>query len=205
MPVTTVTTIERGKFKRISIGPGEYHVTNQRVIISTLLGSCVAACLYDPVRGVVGMNHFLLSNRRYAQNMALCITEAGRYGVHAMELVINEMIKMGAKRENIRAKAFGGGSVLQTSGEKDNFFCVGEVNNRFIIEFLRNEGIPLTASDMGGDRGRVIHFVSEHNYPVYVRKIKKIFNLKLVDREKRFWQESIENQEQKVQEPDIWL
>lgn len=196
---------ESESLKRIAIRPGGYYVTDQPMIISTLLGSCVSACLYDPVRRIAGMNHFLLSNRRYAKNMPLSITEAGRYGIQAMELLINAMLTRGARRENIYAKAFGGGSVIPTLGKKDNFLCVAEVNVRFIREFLKNDGIPLVTADLGGDRGRVIHFVSDNDYPVYVRKIKKILSRKLVNREKKFWIKSIVTQERAETETDIWL
>jgi chemotaxis protein CheD len=175
------------------------------MVMTTLLGSCVAVCLYDPLTGIAGMNHFLLGNKRYAKNMPMCITEAGRYGIHAMELIINEMLKMGARRVNLHAKAFGGGSLLYRQGGQDNFFCVGKVNERFILEFLRNEGIPLVRADLGGDSGRVIHFVSDHTYAVYVRKIRKTLNPRLVQKEKQFWQKSIETQEHDTAEPDIWL
>ncbi|MBI4847417.1 MAG: chemotaxis protein CheD [Nitrospirae bacterium] len=188
----------------IRIKPGEYHASEQRVIISTLLGSCVSACLYDPVQKIVGMNHFLLSSRRYARNMPYYVTEAGRYGIHAMEILINEMLKLGARRENLHAKAFGGASLFQPSGGAGNFFCVGEVNIMFIKEFLETEGIPLVTSDLGGDRGRVIHFHYD-DFSVYVRKIQKTVNNKLGLKEKLFWQRSIEIQEQKAVDPDISL
>ena len=147
-----ITTVERyvpmdivtkGKIEHVTIRPGEYHVSSKHVVISTLLGSCIAACLYDPVKKVLGMNHFLLSSKRYAKDMPLCITDAGRYGINAMELVINEMLKLGAKRENLHAKAFGGSTLLPSTNRSDKFICVGEVNCRFIVEFLKNDGIPL--------------------------------------------------------------
>jgi len=93
------------------------------------------------------MNHFLLSNRRYAKNLPVCLSEAGRYGIHAMELLINEMLQKGAKRGNLRAKAFGGGTMHGVSTTQDNFFCVGEVNVRFIREFLKKRGYT---ADCGG-------------------------------------------------------
>jgi len=197
-------TKETEKKKRVNIKPGEYHVSTRSIIISTLLGSCVSACLYDPVKKIIGMNHFLLSNRRYARHISICITEAGKYGIHAMELLINDMMKLGAKRENLQAKAFGGGTVLQSAGITDNFFCVGEVNTRFILEFLKNEGIPLISSDLGGYTGRVINFHFD-DFSVYVRKIQKTINPKLVKKEKEFWQRNIETQEKNIAEPDIWL
>lgn len=186
----------------IRIKPGEYCATKQEVMVSTLLGSCVSACLYDPFEKVVGMNHFLLSNRRYAKNMPYYVTEAGRYGIHAMEMLINEMMKLGAKRENIHAKAFGGSSMIQDFERADNFFCVGNVNSSFIRDFLSTEKIPLVISDLGGDTGRVIYFCSD-DFSVYVRKIRRTLNKGLTQKEKQFWQKSMEAQEKKTAEPDI--
>lgn len=187
----------------ITLKPGEYFVSNKSVQISTLLGSCISVCLYDPINRIVGMNHFMLSNYRYSKSMPMCMTEAGRYGVHAMELVINGMLKIGAERAKIRAKAFGGGSLLQTKVKTDSFFCIGEANVRFILEFLRKDRIPLVASDLGGDRGRKIFFSSE-TYDVYVRKIRKPKTPELIKEERQFWQKSIIANAQKKEEPEIW-
>jgi chemotaxis protein CheD len=189
--------------EHVILKPGGYYVSGRSVQISTLLGSCISVCLYDPVNGIVGMNHFMLSSRVYSRDMAMCMTEAGRYGIHAMELVINGMLNIGADRTNMRAKAFGGSSLLRTKSKTDNFFSVGEVNIRFINEFLRDDGIPLVASDFGGDRGRKIFFSSE-TYDVYVRKIGKPKIPELVKKEKQFWQKSIIANEQKGEEPEIW-
>jgi len=189
--------------KHVTIHPGEHYVSRDNVIVSTLLGSCVSACLYDPINKVIGMNHFLLSNKRYSRDMQVCLTEAGRYGVHAMELVINDMLKLGAKRSNLRAKAFGGSSLLGVRCTSDAFPCVGEVNCRFICEFLSNDGIPLIASNLGGDRGRVIRF-SSIDYTVRMRMIKKSIAPELVKEEKQFWRKSIKSHEVVTPEPDLW-
>lgn len=189
--------------EHVILQPGEYYVTGRSVQISTLLGSCISACLYDPVNGIVGMNHFMLSSRIYSGNVPTCMTKAGRYGIHAMELVINGMLNIGADRTYIRAKAFGGSSLLQTKSKTNNFVSVGEVNIRFIHEFLRNDGIPLVASDFGGDRGRKVFFSSE-TYDVYVQKIGKPKIPELVKKEKLFWQKSIIANEQRGEEPEIW-
>ena len=194
---------DRGQRKRIIIEPGEYYVANDNIIISTLLGSCVAACLYDPVNRVIGMNHFLLSNRRYAKDIPVCVTEAGRYGIHAMELLINEMMKKGAKRENLKAKAFGGGNVLKYESTRDNFFCVGNVNCNFVKEFLELENIPLVASSLGGENGRVIHF-SHGDYSVLVRKIKSTITSKVAQKERTYWRKKLETQEKEEESADIW-
>jgi chemotaxis protein CheD len=188
--------------KRVVLGPGEYFASEKEIVISTLLGSCVAACLWDKQNRIIGMNHFLLAHRRYAKSEPLCRTEAGKYGIHSMELLINGMMKLGARRENLRAKAFGGASVMNT-GRRDNFLCVGEVNCRFIVEFLKTDGIPLVASDLGGDVGRVIHFFSD-DFAVYSRKMGKIRQEKIVLEEKGFWKRSTK-EEKDVAEPEIWL
>ena len=184
---------KRGTKLYVNILPGEYYATNQPVTIRTLLGSCVAACLYDPVSRVIGMNHFLLSNRRYARNIPAVLSEAGRYGIQAMDLLINDMLKLGAKRENLRAKAFGGGSIYPGSKTKDNFLCVGDVNTRFVREFLKNDGIPLVAEDLGGYNARVIHFVFD-DFAVHVKKIDKTTASSLVQEERQLWLKAIEQQ-----------
>jgi chemotaxis protein CheD len=195
--------VERSKRKRVTIHPGDYYVSNKRVVISTLLGSCVSACLYDPVNRVVGMNHFLLSSKGHVKSVPVCITEAGRYGVHAMELVINSMLKLGARRENLSAKAFGGGSFYQSHHGSDSFFCVGAVNSRFILEFLENDGIPLVAYDLGGDTGRVIRFSSD-DFSVLVRKFNKSATPALLKKEKEVWLKSMKPEKRKTLEPDLW-
>lgn len=189
--------------KRITLNPGEHCVTNENVVITTLLGSCVSACLYDPYNKIVGMNHFLLSSRRYARNMPLSTTDAGRYGIHSMELLINEMWKRGATRDNLRAKAFGGASLLQPAdASSGSFFAVGEVNVRFILEFLQNENIPLVAYALGGAVGRVIHFNSA-DFSVHVRKIR-VKSANIVKKEEQYWKKTIQKQEESKTQIDLW-
>ncbi len=188
--------------RQVRIKPGEYHVSKQNVIISTLLGSCVAACLYDPAERVVGMNHFLLSERRHNSNLPLCLTEAGRYGVHAMELLINGMLRLGARRRNLRAKAFGGGMVLNPAAKRDGFLKVAEMNVLFIRDFLEKDGIPLVSSDLGGTTGRVIYFCWD-DFSVFVRKIKSP-DAGLMKIEKAFWRRSLESREHR-KEPELWM
>jgi len=189
--------------KRITIDPGEYCVADSDVVITTLLGSCVSACLYDPNNRIVGMNHFLLSCRHYAQNMPICITDAGRYGIHSMELLLNAMWNRGAQRGNLKAKAFGGSSLLQKVEKPlSNYMAVGDVNVRFIQEFLQNEKIPLVASDLGGNVGRVIHFHSS-DFSVYVRKIISRRD-QVAKREEHYWKEAIRTQEKSKTEVELW-
>ena len=125
------------------------------------------------------------------------------YAGSSMELLINGMTKLGGRRENLRAKAFGGASMIAGRTRGENFVCVGEVNARFIVEFLKTDGIPLVASDLGGDVGRVIHFFSD-DFAVYSRKMGKIRQEKIVLEEKGFWKRSTK-EEKDVAEPEIWL
>lgn len=127
--------------------PGEYSASNQDLILSTVLGSCVAACLYDPIAKVGGMNHFLLPGRDDGD-------WGGRYGVHAMELLVNELLKRGAQRQRLVAKVFGAARVLKNMSHMD----VGADNAKFIEEYLRAEGFSLQGSDLRGNKARRVLF-----------------------------------------------
>jgi len=175
---------------RVEVQPGGRYATNTPIDIKTLLGSCVAACLYDPVAKVAGLNHFLLAAPRYSRNMPFTATEAGRYGIHAMELLINDMMKLGATRKGLRAKIFGGASVLGFSCT-DRFDCVSEVNQRFIRDYLATERIPIVSEDLGGNLGRVIHFQSD-SFKVLRRFIQKRETEVIEKDELKFWKTAVE-------------
>lgn len=175
---------------KIVVHPGEQAVTKEPALISTLLGSCIAVCLYDPVHGIAGMNHFLLANRRYAKDIPMPISEAGRYGINAMELLINAMLKLGAERKFFKAKVFGGAAVIQIDTQ-DNFLCVGDVNGRFIKEFLDTERIATESMDIGGTQGRVIKFRTD-TFAVYRRFIKSTAEVVLEKNEHSYWQNKVE-------------
>lgn len=192
-----------GASRRVTINPGEYYSTTGVEVISTLLGSCVAACLYDPKRHLIGMNHFLLGNPRYSKKLPIHVSEAGRYGIHAMELLINDMMAKGTNRSQLRAKVFGGGSIIGNRQNAGNFFCVAEVNCRFIREYLAAEGIPIDAEDLGGNFGRVIHF-SNGDFAVYRRKIDATASSRLASRDRKCWQQAIEMQEKALPAIDLW-
>ncbi len=195
---------DKNGIRRITIDPGEYYACRETAIISTLLGSCVSTCLYDPVTRVIGMNHFLLANKRYARNMPVIESEAGRYGIHAMELLINDMLKEGAQHQHLKAKVFGGGDILRYyKGGRDNFFYVGQVNCRFVQEFLKNERIPITASDLGSDYGRVVYFKS-NDYFVHMKKISHSQDENVVNEEHNFWKNSIDKQEKEQEQIKFW-
>jgi len=178
--------------RRITINPGEYYVSNTQEVISTLLGSCVAACLYDPVNKVIGMNHFLLAYKQHNYNRPVIESEEGRYGLNAMELLINEMMSKGSRRANLKAKCFGGGDVLRIRDEPGGRKSVGVVNVDFISEFLKSENIPMVSSDLGGDFGRNIHFVGS-DFSVYMNMIGDAQQVKLRRDERAYWKKSIDS------------
>lgn len=174
---------------RIVLHPGQHRVARRGAVLQTLLGSCVACCIYDEWAGVAGMNHFLLANKRYSKSMPLAATEAGRYGIYAMEILINDMVKEGADRRRLKAKLFGAGAVIGLA-KNDNFTCVGEVNARFAREYARIEGIPVVAEDLGGTRGRVIYF-DAGDFTVYRRFIASTETVEVERMEHDFWGEEL--------------
>lgn len=131
----------------IRLLPADYVATDQSVALVTLLGSCVAACLYDSARAIGGMNHFMLPG---GSNDSSC----ARYGMNAMELLINDMLKRGARKSRLQAKVFGGGNVL------NGFYSdpIGTRNARFVLEYLDAENIPVRAQDLGDVHARKIGF-----------------------------------------------
>lgn len=191
-----------GTSRRVTINPGEYYSTTGVEVISTLLGSCVAACLFDPRLHLIGMNHFMLSNPSYSKDMSLHFSEAGRYGIQAMELLINDMMAKGTERSKLRAKVFGGATVIGIHRDVESFYCIGEVNCKFIREYLKMEGIPIVAEDLGGNYGRVIHF-SNGDFAVYRRKIGGNWSERLTLRDRNCWQQALAKQE-KASPVDLW-
>lgn len=117
--------------------PGEYFVSNEDLVIVTVLGSCIAACLWDRTMRVGGMNHFMLPEGDSSD-------ASGRYGSYAMELLINEMLKLGARRESMQAKIFGGGQVMANFTTMN----VGERNTSFVTNYLHTERIPIVSEDV---------------------------------------------------------
>lgn len=135
--------------KRIHIIQGEFRVIDDpNAVLATVLGSCVAACLRDAEAGVGGMNHFLLPGDLSGSRSG----EAERYGVHLMELLVNGLLKKGARRERLEGKLFGGARMME--GLSD----IGAKNADFAKRFLKNEGIRIVAENLGGTRGRRVEY-----------------------------------------------
>jgi chemotaxis protein CheD len=126
------------KSEAVKVLPGEYFVYDEDVIIMTTLGSCIAACLWDRVAKVGGMNHFMLPDAGSGS------PDGGRYGSFAMELLINELLKRGATRSTLEAKVFGGGAVISGMSTLN----VGERNTQFVMDYLKTERIPIVSKDV---------------------------------------------------------
>jgi chemotaxis protein CheD len=137
-------------YQAVKVLPNEYYVTGDDVMITTVLGSCVAACIRDPQTGVGGMNHFMLPEGD-SQSPA---SATMRYGAFAMEVLINEVLKAGASRERLQAKVFGGGAVLAAMHQMN----IGERNAQFVLNYLKMENIPVAARDLGDVYARRISF-----------------------------------------------
>ncbi|AGH49054.1 CheD, stimulates methylation of MCP protein [Sphingomonas sp. MM-1] len=137
--------------RRIPIVQGEHAVVAEPgVIISTLLGSCVAVCLQDPVARVGGMNHFLLGEP--TEGLGDRVGQE-RYGVHAMELLINRMMQQGAARNRLRAHLYGGANIIAGLG------AIGSSNAAFARRFMETEGIAVGRCELGGTKARKVEFM----------------------------------------------
>lgn len=130
--------------------PGEYIVTDRDVMLVTVLGSCVSACMRDPLAGVGGMNHFMLPDTEQGGAAG----ESARYGGYAMEVLINELLKKGARRERLETKVFGGGAVLAGFTHSN----VGQRNGDFVLRYLKTEHLSLAAQDLYDTCPRRVHY-----------------------------------------------
>ena len=151
--------------------PADYAVSDEPIALVTLLGSCVAACLWDPLLRVGGMNHFMLPDGDGS---------CARYGANAMELLINDLLKRGARRARLQAKAFGGGNVLRGFADP-----VGSRNARFILDYLAAERIPLVAQDLGDIHPRKIAFFPQTGRAL-VRRLPATRERELADVERAY-------------------
>ncbi|MBV1877505.1 MAG: chemoreceptor glutamine deamidase CheD [Pseudomonadales bacterium] len=161
--------------------PGELYVSMHGEMVVTVLGSCVAACIRDKVKGIGGMNHFMLPQEtENSQNFAGTAHDVEtRYGNWAMESLINEVLKRGGRRGYLEVKLFGGGKVME------NMSDVGERNIDFVRRFLVEEGLKIVAEDLGGLRPRKILYFSDTG-ACRVRRLNQVVNNTVFSREKEY-------------------
>lgn len=160
----------------VKIFSGDWHVsTEPGEMLTTILGSCVAACIRDPYVGVGGMNHFLLPGDINVTQTS----DAARYGVFAMESLINGILKAGGNKKRLEAKVFGGGNVINNSAR------IGSKNAAFIREFLKREGIPIVSEDLEGDLPRRVHYYPDTG-KVMMRRLHRKDDLRVVEEENQY-------------------
>lgn len=144
----------------VRIMPGEFFVHGEDIVITTTLGSCIAACLWDRQAQIGGMNHFMLPGGSGSA------PDAGRYGMEAMERLINTLLRQGATRRTLEAKLFGGAAMIPGPGSLN----VGERNTRFALDYLRDHEITLISKDVLGSSPRKVCFFP-HTGRVMVRRL----------------------------------
>ncbi|WP_374278970.1 chemoreceptor glutamine deamidase CheD [Azonexus sp.] len=157
--------------------PGEYFVSSQGMLLVTVLGSCVAACIRDSDSGIGGMNHFMLPDDGGRDTVGT----SARYGTYAMEVLINHLLKMGARRNRLEAKVFGGGAVLASLSSSN----VGARNAEFVLDYLKTEKIPVVAKDLLDSYPRKVYYFPASGR-VLVKKLHRVHNETLFSRERDY-------------------
>lgn len=177
--------------------PGEYYVTSQNEMVTTVLGSCVSACIRDRVFGIGGMNHFMLPVDKTGGGWSGAtdlLSSATRYGNYAMEHMINDILKNGGHRKNLEAKVFGGGQIIATMTD------VGRKNIDFVLHYLEQEGLKIASQDLGDIYPRKVNYFPSTGR-VRVKKLRHLHNETIIRREQDYQHEL----EEKPVEGDIEL
>lgn len=172
-PIASTPTLKRKKTLKV----GEYHASRTPLILHTILGSCVAACLYDPVRRIGGMNHILMPGALDLDKFDM----SARYGINAMELLINRIMKLGGQRRRLQAKLFGGAHLFPSIPEKRS---IGKQNADFAMKFLKKEGIEILKVDLGGHVTRKVYFHTD-NGRVFLKRTYSNHYKQIVEKEKQ--------------------
>lgn len=166
--------------------PGEYYVTQHNEIITTVLGSCVSACIWDRVFGIGGINHFMLPLSHNGEwGGSELVSTATRYGNYAMEHMINDILTHGGHRKNLAVKIFGGGQIISVMSN------IGSKNLEFVESYIKNKGLEFFGKDVGESFPRKVVFFPQ-NGRVRVKKLKQLHNDTLIRRE-RAYQHDIED------------
>jgi len=162
--------------------PGEYYVTLTHELVTTVLGSCISACIRDKVTGIGGMNHFMLpetTHHKLKVGAEAVVGNATRYGNYAMEHLINTILENGGKRKNLEVKVFGGGKIIPTLGD------VGSRNIDFVLEYIDTEALQLVSQDLGDIYPRKVNFYPKTG-KVRMKKIKNLHNETIASRETQY-------------------
>jgi chemotaxis protein CheD len=164
----------------VNLTPGEYYFTKKHMAIVTVLGSCISACITDVKNGIGGMNHYMLPQSAMEKKEG-AFSDMMRYGSYAMEVLINEILKNGGKREYLEAKIFGGGNVLSGG----NTLNIGGRNADFVRSYLKQEGIRITAEDVVDSYSRKVYFFPV-TAEVFVKKTDMSNSKEVLKREQKY-------------------
>ena len=181
--------------------PGEFFSSDsQEEMISTVLGSCIAITLHDPKLRIGGMNHFMLVSSSQTQDAQ---ENSGRFGEFAIELLLNDMMKKGAQKKRMIAKVFGGSNMFNAAPSERN---VGEQNIDFAFYYLEREGIPIQASNVGGNYSRKIYF-DPITAKVWVKHAKEEVRAENVikKREAEYRAQIMREEEEKKKSDIVWF
>lgn len=174
----------------VKLLPGEYFITSKDMVLSTVLGSCVSACIYDQHSKIGGMNHFMLPDRKNDDGFSI---ECARFGEYAMDILIHELLKSGAYRRNLVAKVFGGGNVhpAMTTSE------IGSQNARFVKNYLAAHDISILAADLEGLYPRKIYFFPE-NGRILLKKLYVLRNDTISEQERKYSQQLLSSAQSEI-------
>ncbi len=167
----------RFPYEIASILPGEFFVSRDPMIVYTVLGSCISACIRDPVAGVGGMNHFMLPEPKEKAHDSW--GESTRYGSYAMESLINEILKRGGLKSRLEVKLFGAGKIYE--GKID----VGARNAEWVLSFLKTEGLVSSKTDLGDVFPRKVYYFTDSGR-VLMKKIERVKNETIFNRESEY-------------------
>jgi chemotaxis protein CheD len=169
----------------VKLLPNEFYTTHEDMVLVTVLGSCVAACIQDRTAGIGGMNHFMLPDD--GAEVSHAGSDAMRYGAYAMEVLINELIKAGGRRERLEAKVFGGAAVLAGMTTMN----IGDRNSAFVRRYLALENIRIVAEDLQGSHPRKVAFLPRTGQ-VMVKKLRLTQDPSVAEREQALAQQTPE-------------
>jgi chemotaxis protein CheD len=159
--------------------PGEYYVTSQNELITTVLGSCVSACIRDKESGIGGMNHFMLPQTNSGKGSEAIVGIATRYGNYAMEHLINTILSNGGKRKNLEVKIFGGGKIIPSLTD------VGIKNIDFVLSYLDQEGLKVLSKDLGDIYPRKVVYFPKTGRAA-MKRIQDLHNDTIAQRERQY-------------------
>ncbi len=174
-------SVADASYKRITIHIGGYYVSKEPSVVKTILGSCISVCLFESENKIGGMNHFMLPESKDLDNVD--DYNNTRYGIYAMEVIMNEILKLGGKKSNITAKIFGGGNVLP--GLTSNVLKIADKNINFAKKFLSDENIPIITEDIGGNTPRKVFFFNTEN-KIMLKKLGAVSNEFSVEQEIKY-------------------